>query len=257
MPAGTRSRFRASARFTSRTSLGAPGVRGISRAPYGPGNLGGHVGDDPAAVAHNRGLLADTLRVERARLIWMDQVHGAEVAVVDGAEPPTDGGLGPTVPDVDALVTATPGTALAVLVADCVPVLLADSSAGVVAAVHAGRRGLQLGAVPAAVERMLALGALPEQLEAWIGPAVCGRCYEVPAVMRDEVAAVAPASASTTSTGTAGLDIRAGIREQLEKLGVGQLQASSACTVEDAELFSYRRDGVTGRLAGVVWFESS
>ena len=188
----------------------------------------------------------------------MDQVHGASVATVDSTTPaPAHDPLGRTVPETDALVTTDPSTVLAVLVADCVPVLLADETAGVIGAAHAGRRGLHDGVVPATVERMVALGARPEQITARLGPAVCGLCYEVPAEMRDEVAEVAPAAAATTRQGTPALDIRAGLVEQLERVGVPAPIVSATCTVEDQEFYSYRRDGVTGRFAGVIWFESS
>lgn len=250
--------MRARAIFTGRTSLGGPGADGASNPPYSSANLAGHVGDDPAAVAANRLRLADRLGLDTRRLVWMDQVHGSAVAVVDAATPAaTSDPLGRTVPATDALVTADPSTALAVLVADCVPVLLADEAAGVIGAAHAGRRGLQHGVLPATVHQMLALGARPQRLTVRLGPAVCGLCYEVPADMRDEVAAAAPAAAATTRQGTPALDIRAGLVEQLLRLGVSAPAVSTTCTVEDPACFSYRRDGVTGRFAGVTWFEPS
>ena len=143
-----------------------------------------------------------------------DQVHGDVVHVVDS---PPDG---PTdeVPVADALVTTRRGVGLMVRVADCVPVLLADPVAGVVGAVHAGRLGVTLDVVSRAVERMRALGA--EQVRAWIGPHVCGRCYEVPEAMRSEVAAVVPATMSETSWGTPALDLGAGVAAQLAAAGV-------------------------------------
>lgn len=169
---------------------------GVSAVPYEELNLGGAVGDDPAAVLANRGRAATGLGLDPARVVWMNQVHGADVAVVDGPW-----GTDP-VPSVDALVTDRPGLALAVLTADCVPVLLADPVAGVVAAAHAGRPGMVAGVVPAAVARMTELGARPERIVARTGPAVCGRCYEVPEAMRAEVAAVEPAAHAETSWGT-------------------------------------------------------
>jgi YfiH family protein len=220
-------------------------------------NLAGHVGDDQATVAANRRRLADVNGLAAERVVWMDQVHGSTVAVVDATTPESSSPLGRTVPATDALVTADPSTALAVLVADCVPVLLADDTAGVIGAAHAGRRGLHHGVVPATVERMVALGARTDRLTVRLGPAVCGLCYEVPADMRDEVASVVPAAAATTRQGTPALDIRAGLVEQLERIGVSTPIVSATCTVEDEEFYSYRRDGVTGRFAGVIWFESS
>jgi YfiH family protein len=132
-------------------------------------------------------------------------------------------------------------------------VLLADPVAGVVAAVHAGREGVRRGVVPAALAAMTRLGGRPESVEALLGPAVCGLDYEVPAAMQAEVARVAPAAAVRTRQGTPGLDLRAGLAEVLQKAGVAQVVHDPRCTVEDRRLFSHRRDGVTGRQAGVVW----
>jgi polyphenol oxidase len=221
---------------------------GTSRPPYASFNLGARVGDEPAAVEANRRRLAAAGGLPPERIVWMEQVHGARVSTVDGprAEP---------VPGVDALVTGTASLGLAVLVADCVPVLLADPAAGVVAAVHAGRAGSAAGIVPAAVAAMARLGATAAGTDALLGPAVCGECYEVPAAARDEVEAALPGSAATTRAGTPGLDLRAGLARQLAGLGVPRVVADPRCTAEDPELFSHRRDGVTGRQAGLVWIE--
>ena len=219
---------------------------GRSRSPYDSFNLGDHVGDDPADVAANRSRVPRELGVGEDRLVWMDQVHGTGVAVVDG---PRDG----AVPATDALVTATPGLVLCVLVADCVPVLLADHETGVVAAVHAGREGVRQGVVPATLSAMASLGARARHVTALLGPAVCGSCYEVPEEMQREVARVAPAAAVRTRRGTPGLDLRAGIADGLHRAGITRVVHDPRCTVEDPTLFSHRRDGVTGRQAGLVW----
>ena len=219
---------------------------GRSASPYDSFNLGDHVGDDPADVAANRARVARELGVAEDRLVWMNQVHGAQVTVVDG---PRDG----AVPATDALVTATPGLVLCVLVADCVPVLLADHETGVVAAVHAGREGVRRGVVPAALSAMASLGARARHVTALLGPAVCGSCYEVPEEMQRDVASVAPAAAVRTRKGTPGLDLRAGIAEGLSRAGIPQVVLDPRCTVEDPTLFSHRREGVTGRQAGLVW----
>ncbi|MGW5416756.1 peptidoglycan editing factor PgeF [Actinomadura geliboluensis] len=219
---------------------------GVSRPPYDSLNLGGAVGDDPAAVRGNRRRAAEALGADPGRTVYMRQVHGADVAFVTSPETP-----GP----VDAVVTTVPGLALAVLVADCAPVLLADPVAGVVGAAHSGRPGTAAGVVPALVKAMCERGADPARMTAAIGPAACGRCYEVPAEMRDEVAAVVPAAHAVTSKGTPGLDIRAGIAAQLASAGVAEVTADARCTIEDAGLFSYRRDGRTGRFAGFVWIK--
>ena len=217
---------------------------GVSRGAWATLNLGDHVGDDPAAVEENRRRLAAQVG---APLVTMRQVHGADVAVVEdvGAEPP----------EVDALVTATPGLALTVLVADCTPILLSDRRAGVVAAVHAGRKGLAAGVLPATLEVMRGLHARPDRTYAVVGPGICPEHYEVPEQMRGEVEAAAPGSAASTSRGTAALDIRAGLLRQLHDAGVRRLVVLPQCTAEDDQLFSHRRDGVTGRFAGVVWRE--
>ncbi|AKJ13732.1 laccase [Streptomyces incarnatus] len=222
---------------------------GVSAAPYEELNLGGAVGDEPEAVRTNRDIAAKSLGLDPGRVVWMNQVHGADVAVVD--EPWADR----PVPEVDAIVTARRGLALAVLTADCVPVLLADPVAGVVAAVHAGRPGMVRGVVPAAVRAMGELGAEPGRIVARTGPAVCGRCYEVPEAMRAEVAAVEPAAHAETSWGTPAVDVSAGVHAQLDRLGVRDRAQSPECTLESGDHFSYRRDRTTGRLAGYVWLD--
>ncbi|WP_030743518.1 peptidoglycan editing factor PgeF [Streptomyces sp. NRRL S-31] len=222
---------------------------GVSAAPYEELNLGGAVGDAPEAVRGNREAAARALGLDPGLVVWMNQVHGADVAVVDapwGERP---------VPEVDALVTARRGLALAVLTADCVPVLLADPVAGVAAAAHAGRPGMVKGIVPATVRAMVELGAEPERIVARTGPAVCGRCYEVPETMRAEVAAVEPAAHAETSWGTPAVDVSAGVHAQLDRLGVCDRAQSPVCTLESGDHFSYRRDRSTGRLAGYVWLD--
>jgi YfiH family protein len=225
---------------------------GLSVEPYATLNLGGHVGDDPATVLDNRRLAADMLGVDAARVVYMNQVHGADVAVVDGPWPGVAA-------DVDALVTTTPGLCLAVLVADCTPVLLADPAARVVAAAHAGRPGLAAGVVPATLRRMIELGADPARVIAVTGPAVCGLCYEVPAELQDEVAALVPASRSTTRQGTPGIDVPGGVWSQLTDAGVDPSngQRSPVCAMESTDHFSYRREKLTGRFAGFVWFDDA
>ncbi|MFD4138062.1 MULTISPECIES: peptidoglycan editing factor PgeF [unclassified Streptomyces] len=222
---------------------------GVSAAPYEELNLGGAVGDDPEAVRSNRTIAAKSLDLDPAGVVWMNQVHGNDVAEVDGPWTTMDP------PAVDGLVTARRGLALAVLTADCTPVLLADPVAGVVGAAHAGRPGMIAGIVPATVAAMTSLGAEPERIVARTGPAVCGRCYEVPEQMRADVAAVEPAAWSETSWGTPAVDVTAGVHAQLEALGVRARQASPVCTLESEDHYSYRRDRTTGRLAGYVWLD--
>jgi YfiH family protein len=221
---------------------------GVSSPPFDTFNLGDHVGDDPAAVAANRKRLTAAIGLGDDSVVWMNQVHGDHVVVVDGpVEAPVD--------KTDALVTTTPRFALAVVTADCVPVLMGDARAGVVAAVHAGRVGAQIGVVARAVEAMLGLGAHAEDISVLLGPAVSGRNYEVPEAMAAEVEAALPGSRTTTSRGTPGLDLRAGIARQLTALGITAIDVDPRCTVEDRNLFSHRRDAPTGRLASLVWME--
>lgn len=221
---------------------------GVSAPPFDAFNLGDHVGDDPAAVAANRKRLASAIGLSTDAVVWMNQVHGDRVVRVAGP-------VQSAVDETDGLVTTTPRLALAVVTADCVPVLMADARAGVVAAVHAGRVGAQRGVVVRAVEAMLEAGAHVEDISVLLGPAVSGRNYEVPAAMADEVESALPGSRTKTSRGTPGLDLRAGIARQLTDLGVMAIDADPRCTVADPNLFSHRRDAPTGRLASVVWME--
>ena len=218
---------------------------GVSSAPYDELNLGDHVGDDPQAVRENRRRAGELLGLAPDRVVFMEQVHGAEVIVVDRPLDP--------VPRCDALVTTERELCLVVMVADCVPVLLADAQVGVVAAVHAGRRGVQARILDRTLAAMAELGGRPERTAARLGPAVCGACYEVPADMQREVVGVAPAAAATTPAGTPGLDLRAGLVEVLRGQGVDDVELVGPCTREDAAFYSYRRDAVTGRFAGFGW----
>jgi YfiH family protein len=224
---------------------------GRSAGPFARFNLSTGVGDDPVAVAANRRRLATELGVRG--VVFLNQVHGTKVAVVDAVPRPGE----PDRPGTDAAVTALPGVALAVLTADCVPVLLADPQAGVVGVAHAGRVGAAAGVLAATLAAMEGLGARAGDCEALLGPAVCGACYEVPAEMRDEVGAALPGSATRTRRGTPGLDLRAGLRAQLAALGVAKVGVDPRCTVEDPDLYSYRRDRRTGRLAAVTWLDPS
>jgi YfiH family protein len=211
---------------------------GVSAVPFDSLNLALVGEDDPAARRRNVELLLEDF-APGADLADMEQVHGSTVVRAGGQRQ-----------QCDALVTDQPMVVLMVRVADCVPVLLADPVAGVIGAAHAGRQGVTAGVVEACVEQMRLLGA--RELTAWIGPHICGRCYEVPDTLRSEVAAVEPVTASTTSWGTPALDIGAGVRAQLLRLGV-EVYDESRCTLESPDLYSYRREGSrAGRLAGVI-----
>jgi polyphenol oxidase len=223
---------------------------GTSAGPYAGLNLGDHVGDDPAAVAKNRAALAECVGVEPARLVVARQVHGTTAAIVDG--PWADVPWADPALEVDALVTREPGLVLAVLVADCVPLMLVAPGEGVVGVAHAGRRGMADGIVPATLAAMRELGAT--DVLATVGPSICGRCYEVPLDMRDRVAGRQPVAAAVSRHGTPSIDVAAGVLEQLRG-EVSDVVQLPGCTAEDDAYYSYRRDGVTGRFAGLAWIE--
>ena len=221
---------------------------GFSADQYSSFNLGDHVKDDPRAVAQNRERLADIIGLPAERVVYMEQIHSPNVTEVTADMV----GAGP-IEATDALVTTVPGVALAVLTADCVPLLLSDESAGVIAAVHAGRMGARNGVVRRTIARMEELGAIPAQIHALMGAAASGDNYEVPDSMAADVESKLPGSRTTTAQGTSGVDIRAGLTRQLLGLGVRMIDADPRCTVEDKNFFSYRREGVTGRQAGIIW----
>jgi YfiH family protein len=211
---------------------------GVSAVPFDSLNLALVGDDDPAVVRRN---LERVLAVfaPGARLADMEQVHGHRVVVAGGPRE-----------QCDAVVTDRPDVVLMVRAADCVPVLLADPAARVVGAAHAGRQGLVEDVVGACVTRMRELGA--DRIEAWVGPHICGSCYEVPEALQQQVVAQEPAALSTTSWGTPALDIGAGVRAQLDRAGVTTHDVAR-CTLESPDLYSYRRDGArAGRQAGLV-----
>jgi YfiH family protein len=205
--------------------------KGSSLGVYESFNLALHVGDDPAAVAANRAVLRDTQ--------FMNQVHGDHIVIVDSVT--TD------VPTCDGLITTQPSISLAVMVADCIPLLLISKTA--VGAVHVGRVGLVNRIAIKAVEMMHSLGAT--NIHAVLGPSICGSCYEVPEKMQQEVVAQHPRAYSTTRSSTPALDLSQGLIAQLTSLQLSY-EASTICTLEDQMYFSHRRADPTGRFAGVV-----
>ena len=211
------------------------------------GNLAFHVGDEAAAVAARRTALNHELAAllgTDVNLAYMNQVHGSTVAHVGGDHRPARINPAVDVPTADALVAAggpAAGRGLAVMVADCVPVVLGGhSSLGepVVAVAHAGRQGVELNVVAAVVAQMRAAGA--RNIAAQLGPSVCGGCYEVPAALRRSVGARVPEAFATTSWGTPALDLPAAVTAQLAQLGIGAV-GPQACTMEDPRWFSHRR----------------
>ena len=208
---------------------------GFSHGDYSSWNLASHVGDDPTAVERNR----EKLRERVGQFAIMSQVHGDSVFVVD--QVPAQ------VPVADALITANPEIALVVMVADCIPLLLRSEK--LVAAVHVGRAGLMNSIALKTVAMMTDLGA--KQIEGSIGPAICGKCYEVPQELQDEIVSMHPLAKSTTRTGTPALDLPNALIAVLAEVDV-PVGISTGCTLEDVDSFSYRRNQITGRQAGVI-----
>jgi YfiH family protein len=205
------------------------------------GNLALHVGDNGPSVLQRRDELNAAAGIAPRSFRYMNQVHGNHVALMgSAAETPT----------ADAMVSRS--EPLAVMVADCIPlVLVAESDSGpLLGVVHAGRPGLASGIIPAAVEQLRVAGA--KNIRAWLGPSICGACYEVPADLRDEVSAVVPSAWATTTWGTPALDLPAGAASQLEAEGA-VIEYRGPCTLETESLYSYRRDQRSGRFVGLVW----
>jgi YfiH family protein len=215
-------------RFTNRTG-------GASSGAFASLNLGTHVSDELSTVLANRAVLAQ----EVGPIQYMSQLHGSRVAIIEEVSDED--------PTADAMVTGIPGIWLAVQVADCIPLLL--HSAESVAAVHVGRKGLLNGVALSALSVMRDMGST--EVSGVIGPSICGRCYEVSQEIHDEVVALHPAAHSITAQGTPALDLPAALRALLSEVGVDIID-EARCTVENSDLYSYRRDGVTGRQAGII-----
>jgi YfiH family protein len=226
---------------------------GVSGAPYDDGAGGGgfnlalHVGDDAARVAQNRARLRAVLPGEP---VWLSQVHGAEVVDAAGVQ---------GVPEADASFSTRPGVVCAILTADCLPVLFADRSGAVVAAAHAGWRGLARGVLQNTVARMRQAGA--GDIVAWLGPAIGPERFEVGAEVRAAFAdadAAAGAAFVAQADGKYLADIYQLARLALAGCGVCAVGGGGLCTVsENSRFYSYRRDGVTGRMASLIWIPSA
>lgn len=217
---------------------------GVSTAPYDSLNMGLGSGDRREDVLANRRTTAAEYGFDPDRVVWMNQVHSTDVLVADAP-----GGVG----TCDAVVTTRPDLVLASLAADCLPVLAADGRAGVLGAAHSGRQGTAGGVAVRLVEEMVRQGAEPVRISVFLGPAICGSCYEVPPEMQAETARLTPEAASTTRQGTSGVDMLAAVTAQLHGAGIGHVAADGRCTLESPELFSHRRGAPTGRFASFVW----
>ncbi|WP_203566886.1 peptidoglycan editing factor PgeF [Aestuariimicrobium ganziense] len=230
---------------------------GVSSGTHGSLNLGRTDLDDLAAVETNFERVRRAIGV--ARVVTLDQVHGDQVVVVDqrwmhgwGPLSHLGGAAGqPPLVSADAMVTTLPDVALCIRVADCVPVLLCDTSAGVIGAAHAGRAGFLSDVAGRTVEQMRDLGA--RDIVAWLGPHICASCYEVPQSMADEVAQSHRYAVSTTTWGTPSIDLAGGLEHQLLQRGV-EVVRLDPCTRTEPSLHSHRRDGAdAGRLGGLIW----
>lgn len=227
---------------------------GVSVGPWTSLNLGGAVGDDAAAVAENRARFAAALG---ARPVWLQQVHGARVVRLHG------GAADAALPPADAAWTSHPGVACAVLVADCLPVLMALRDGSAVAAAHAGWRGLAAGVLEATVQALCAgTGAAPRDIVAWLGPCIGPRQFEVGADVLAAFGQAPAASEAALFVGRLRFDgsprwlahLPRLARQRLQGAGVALVSEAGACTVEDvSSFFSFRRDGVTGRHAAAIW----
>jgi polyphenol oxidase len=225
---------------------------GVSAAPYASLNLGSHVGDASEAVAANRRTLAAAAGLP-SEPAWLAQVHGVEVVDLDAAE--HEGILG-SPPPADAAFTRRTGRVCAILTADCLPILLAADSGDVVAAAHAGWRGLAGGVIEATVK---ALGVAPARLMAWLGPAIGPQHFEVGSEVREALLQGdlgAEDAFVPNARGRFMADLTGLARRRLVSLGVGRIYGGGLCTYGDgARYFSHRRDGVTGRQATLIWLE--
>jgi polyphenol oxidase len=218
---------------------------GAGSGRYRELNLATHVGDDAAAVAANRARLRAALALP-CEPTWLDQVHGARVLDLD-----TEAAAA-----ADGAVTARAGVVCAVLTADCLPVLLCDTAGRRVGVAHAGWRGLLGGVLPAAVR---ALGAPPDQLLAWLGPAIGQQAYEVGAEVRDAFLAAHPMAATRFMANPRGrwqADLYGLARDSLGAAGVTAVYGGGFCTFrESARFFSHRREAPCGRMATLIWRE--
>jgi len=221
---------------------------GVSEGVYASLNVGAHVGDDPAAVAENRRRLGRALQLP-AEPLWLQQVHGCEVFDADAVAPPAQP------PMADAAVSRRAGTVLAVMVADCLPVLFCREDGAAIGVAHAGWRGLLGGVLPATVAALDG----PARLQAWIGPGISTTHFEVGDEVRDAFISDDAGAArwfAANSRGRWQCDLAGLARQRLQQLGIAQISDSGLCTHADAQRFySHRRDGRTGRMVALLWLK--
>ncbi|MDD2384997.1 MAG: peptidoglycan editing factor PgeF [Sulfurospirillaceae bacterium] len=213
---------------------------GISQAPYENFNLGLHVNDNPSHVEHNRRLLKAQCNVPH--IMFMNQVHSADVTVISGIMP---------VPTCDAMITNQKGIALAVMVADCIPILLYDSVNEAIGVVHAGRTGSALHVGTRCIQKMHQVyGTEAKDIKLWMGPSIGGCCYEV-----GKDVTVGLEDCLHVRENRYFLDLPSFNKADFLALGVKETNIvhSTICTCCNPDYFSYRRDTITGRFVGVIW----
>jgi polyphenol oxidase len=220
---------------------------GQSLAPFDRGNVAGHVGDDVDAVAANRADIARLANLDFRDVVIMAPAHGADAIRLSSAEEVADTPLGRVAPEADALITTTPGIGLLTMAADCAPVTLADEQAGVIGVVHVGWKGLVRGVLARAVQEMQQCGAECERIQVNVHACICAQHYPVPPERAASVRQACPNAVVTLHDGNEGVDLRLGLAQQCSTLGLQQVHVDSRCTFEDPDLFSHRRDGMTGR----------
>ncbi len=219
---------------------------GTSTGAYASFNLAAHVGDDPHCVAANRAQLKESLGLTEEP-VWLEQVHGTNVAVLNDATPPA------RPPRADAAVTVRRGRACAILTADCLPVLLSAEDGSVVAAAHAGWRGLAAGVLDQTIVQM---NTQPSRIVAWLGPGIGGTVYEVGDEVRealDPTGRECPRAFTRTRNGHWLANLALVARTRLRACGVSHVSGGKQCAYSDNRFYSYRRDHITGRMASLIW----
>jgi len=218
---------------------------GVSTPPYDSLNLALHAGDDQASVIKNRTILQSILNLQN--IVWMEQVHGNNVQTIFSAQ-------SEPIPACDAIITDQPNIALAVMVADCIPILMFDPKQNIIAAVHAGRNGTFLQIAPKTVEVMQKeFGCVSADIQVIMGPSIHSCCYEI----GDELATIVEKSFGKSYMNGRMFDLQKLNRDQLIEVKVREenIKISSTCTCCSHNYFSYRRDRVTGRFVGVIWMK--
>lgn len=211
---------------------------GKSSAPFNELNLATHVGDSAIAVAVNRSILAEAFDVPVDRITWPGLIHSADVGLVDSRLS--------SFPNVDVLITKLRKQALATMAADCVQLVAVDAESACVLTAHIGWQGAVAGALDSVLDALKQTGAKLKDVEVWLGPAICGNCYQVPQERVAAVQAVLPAAVVD-----GGLDLRIGIQKNLKEHQI-KVNLVGGCTSCDADYFSFRRDGQTGRQGALV-----